>query len=92
MKGRAVLTADPASVSSCSYALDCLADGTTPIEIELAEVRWVSEKRCGLECIRISSEMPNRLASFVSVRKHTASYLTATARTCRYAVSPLSTF
>ena len=44
-----------------------LPDGATPIEIELAAVRWVSEQRCGVEFIRISPEMLTQLRSFVLV-------------------------
>lgn len=70
-QGCAVMTAQPPSVSSYLALWIDLLNGTTPIEIELAGVRWVSGQRCGLEFIRISPEMLSRLGSFVSVLEHT---------------------
>lgn len=70
-QGCALATAQPPSVSSYLALCIDLLDGTTPIEIELAGVRWVSEERCGLEFIRITPEMLIRLGSFVSVLEHT---------------------
>jgi c-di-GMP-binding flagellar brake protein YcgR len=61
----------PSALSYLALQFD-LPDNATPIEIELAGVRWVSEQRCGLEFIRISPEMANRLGSFVAVLEHTA--------------------
>ena len=70
-QGCAVLAAQPPEVSSYLTLWIDLPDSTTPIEIELAGVRWVSEQRCGLEFIRISPEMLSRLGSFVFVLEHT---------------------
>lgn len=64
------MTAPPPLVSSYFSLWIDLPDSTTPIEIELAGVRWVSEQRCGFEFIRISPEMLNRLGSFVAVLEH----------------------
>jgi c-di-GMP-binding flagellar brake protein YcgR len=70
-QGCAVMTAQPLSVSSyVGLGID-LPNSTTPIEIELAGVRWVSEQRCGLEFIRLSPEMLRRLSSFAFVLEHT---------------------
>lgn len=71
VQGCAVMTALPPSVSSHLALWIDLPDSTTPVEIELAGVRWVSEQRCGFEFIRISPEMLNRLDSFVSVLDRT---------------------
>ena len=71
VQGCAVMTALPPSVSSHLAVWIDLPDSTTPVEIELAGVRWVSGQRCGLEFIRISPEMLNRLDSFVSVLDRT---------------------
>ncbi len=71
-QGCAVMTAQPLSVSSYLSLWISLPENHAPIEIELAGVRWVSEQRCGLEFIRISPEMANRLGSFVAVLEHTA--------------------
>ena len=70
-QGCAVMTVQPPSVSSYLALWINLPDSTTPVEIELAGVRWVSEQRCGFEFIRISPEMLSRLASFVSVLERT---------------------
>ena len=48
-----------------------LPDSTTPVAIELAGVRWVSDYRCGLEFIRVSGESLARLHSFVSLLETT---------------------
>jgi c-di-GMP-binding flagellar brake protein YcgR len=71
-QGCAVMTVQPPSALSYLALQIDLPDNTTPIEIELAGVRWVSEQRCGFEFIRISPEMANRLGSFVAVLEHTA--------------------
>ena len=71
-QGCAVMTVQPPSTLSYLALQIELPDNATPIEIELAGVRWVSEQRCGLEFIRISPEMANRLGSFVAVLEHTA--------------------
>ncbi len=48
-----------------------LLDGDTPITIELAGVRWASEQLCGIEFIRISSEMLLRLQAFALLLEKT---------------------
>jgi hypothetical protein len=60
----------PALSSYLSLQIDLL-NGTKPITIELAGVRWVSGVRCGLEFIRIAPEMISRLRSFVSLLEDT---------------------
>ncbi len=70
-QGCAVMATQPPSVALYLTLWIELPDSATPVEIELAGVRWVSEQRCGLEFIRISPEMLNRLGSFVSVLAHT---------------------
>ena len=69
--GCAVMATHLPSVSSYLALWIDLLENTTPIEIELAGVRWVSEQRCGLEFIRISPEMLSRLGSFVYVLERT---------------------
>ncbi|HMS84370.1 MAG TPA: PilZ domain-containing protein [Nitrospira sp.] len=70
-QGCAVMTAQPPSVSSHLALWIDLLDDASPIEIELAGVRWISDERCGFEFIRITPEMLIRLGSFVSVLEHT---------------------
>ncbi len=48
-----------------------LLNGMAPVDIEVAGVRWVSGRRCGLEFIRISPEMLARLGSFVALLENT---------------------
>ena len=48
-----------------------LPDGTQPIDIELAGVRWVTDYRCGLEFIRVSGESLARLRVFVALLENT---------------------
>ncbi len=48
-----------------------LPDGTEPIDIELAGVRWVTDYRCGLEFIRVSGESLARLRAFIALLKNT---------------------
>ncbi|MGQ0667379.1 MAG: PilZ domain-containing protein [Nitrospiraceae bacterium] len=60
----------PAVGTYLSLQIDLL-DGTAPIAIELAGVRWVSGRRCGLEFIRIVPEMTARLRAFVSLLENT---------------------
>jgi hypothetical protein len=48
-----------------------LPDGTKPVDIELAGVRWVTDYRCGLEFIRVSSESLARLRVFVELLENT---------------------
>ena len=70
-QGCAVMTVGPPSVSSYLALWIDLPNSATPVEIELAGVRWVSGQRCGFEFIRISPEMLNRLGSFVSLLDRT---------------------
>lgn len=60
----------PAISSYVSLQVDLL-NGTAPVDIELAGVRWVSGHRSGLEFIRISPEMLARLRSFVALLENT---------------------
>ena len=48
-----------------------LSDGTEPVDIGLAGVRWVSDYRCGLEFIRVSDDSLVRLRSFVALMENT---------------------
>ena len=48
-----------------------LPDGTKPVDIGLAGVRWVSDYRCGLEFIQVSGESLARLRSFVALLENT---------------------
>lgn len=48
-----------------------LPDGTEPIDIGLAGVRWVTDYRCGLEFIRVSDESLARLRVFVALLENT---------------------
>ena len=47
------------------------SDGTAPIAVDLAVVRWVAGYRGGLEFIRVSPEMMTRLRTFVSLLEDT---------------------
>jgi hypothetical protein len=47
------------------------SDGTAPIVVELAGVRWVAGYRGGVEFIRISPEMLVRLRAFVGLLEET---------------------
>lgn len=60
----------PAISTYLSLQVDLL-NGTAPVNIELAGVRWVSGRRCGLEFIRVSPEMLSRLRSFVLLLEST---------------------
>ena len=42
-------------------------NGTEPVLIELAVVRWVAGYQCGVELIRMAPEMATRLRSFVAL-------------------------
>jgi hypothetical protein len=66
------LTAEriPALHAHVSIHID-LPDGTEPVDIGLAGVRWVTDYRCGLEFIRISGESLARLHAFVTLLKNT---------------------
>ena len=66
------LTADriPDLHTHVSIQID-LPDGTEPVEIELAGVRWVTDYRCGLEFIRVSGESLARLRAFVALLENT---------------------
>ena len=48
-----------------------LPDGTKPVDIGLAGVRWVTDYRCGLEFIRVSGESLARLRVFVALLENT---------------------
>jgi hypothetical protein len=48
-----------------------LPDGTKPVDIGLAGVRWVTDYRCGLEFIRVSGESLTRLRAFVALLENT---------------------
>ena len=48
-----------------------LPDGTKPVDIGLAGVRWVTDYRCGLEFIRVSEESLTRLRAFVALLENT---------------------
>lgn len=60
----------PAISTYVSLQIDLL-NGAAPLDVELAGVRWVSGTRCGLEFIRISTEMLARLRSFVALLENT---------------------
>ena len=62
------LTAErlPSKGSYLSLDIDLL-NGEVSIQIELAGVRWVSESRCGVEFIRMSSDVLRQLSAFVLV-------------------------
>jgi len=60
----------PAVSTYVSLQVD-LSNGTTPVDVELAAVRWISGHRCGLEFIRISPETLSRLRSFVALLENT---------------------
>ena len=54
-QGCAITAEQPPSVSTyVSLDIDLLTDGEA-VNIELAGVRWVFERRCGLEFVRIGS-------------------------------------
>jgi len=66
------LTADNTPAVSTYLSLQIeLAEGTAPIAIELAGIRWVAGRRCGLEFIRISPEMMAGLRDFVALLETT---------------------
>ncbi|MDH4243009.1 MAG: PilZ domain-containing protein [Nitrospira sp.] len=62
------LTAErlPSKGSYLSLDIDLL-NGEIPVQIELAGVRWVSEPRCGVEFIRMSSDALRQLSAFVLI-------------------------
>ncbi len=66
------LTAErlPKAQSYLSLQVDML-NGTDPVLIELAAVRWVSGYQCGVEFIRMAPEMATRLRSFVTLLEKT---------------------
>ncbi len=72
------------SVHGCSITADQLPpvgayiawqadplDGTPALAAELAAVRWIASRRCGLEFIRLAPKMAIRLKSFVAVLETT---------------------
>lgn len=66
------MTAEQLPATSTYLALRVdLLNGTEPVVIELATVRWVSDYRCGLEFIRSSPEMTARLHAFVVLLEQT---------------------
>ena len=66
------LTAErlPKAQSYLSLQVDML-NGTEPVLIELAAVRWVAGYQCGVEFIRMAPEMATRLRSFVTLLEKT---------------------
>lgn len=60
----------PSVSTYCSLHVDLL-NGSEPVVIELATVRWVSGYRCGLEFIRSSPGMTARLHAFVALLEQT---------------------
>jgi hypothetical protein len=60
----------PAVSSYISLEMDLL-NGTGPVDIELAGVRWVSGQRCGVEFIRVLPEMLMRLQAFALLLEKT---------------------
>ena len=62
------LTAEriPSKASYLSLDIDLL-NGETPVRIDLAGVRWVFEPRCGVEFIRMSSDVLRQLSAFVLI-------------------------
>lgn len=71
VQGCAMVTEHLPSVSTyLSLEIDP-SDGTTPIAVELAVVRWVAGYRWGMEFIRISPEMMTRLRAFVALLEET---------------------
>ncbi len=64
VQGCAITTSHLPSVSTyVSLDIDLL-NGEEPANIELAGVRWVSEHRCGLEFIRVRSDIFMKLRAF----------------------------
>ena len=60
----------PKTQSYLSLQVDML-NGTEPVLIELAAVRWVSGYQCGVEFIRMAPEMATRLRAFVALLEQT---------------------
>jgi hypothetical protein len=70
-QGCAITTANVPAVSTyVSLRIDPL-NGKAPLDIELAAVRWVSGRRCGLEFIRMAPEMMDSLRAFVTLLEET---------------------
>lgn len=70
-QGCAMTAEQPPAVSTyVSLDIDLLNSGGA-VSIELAGVRWVSERRCGLEFIRILPDMLVKLRAFVLVLEQT---------------------
>ena len=56
----------PAASTYMALQVDLL-NGTEPVVVELAAVRWVSSQRCGVEFIRMAPEMAARVHAFVDL-------------------------
>ena len=62
------LAADRVPIKGTYLSLEMdLLNGETPVRIDLAGVRWVSEPRCGVEFIRMSSDVLRQLSTFVLI-------------------------
>ena len=71
-QGCAMTAEQPPSVSTyVSLDIDLL-NGEGPASIELAGVRWVSDRRCGLEFIRVRPEILMRLRAFAFLLQQTS--------------------
>jgi hypothetical protein len=67
------MTAEHLPSVSTYVSLDIdLLNGEGPAKIELAGVRWISGHRCGLEFIRIRSDMLLRLRTFTLLLEQTS--------------------
>jgi hypothetical protein len=71
-QGCAMTAEQPPSVSTyVSLDIDLL-NGEGPASIELAGVRWVSDRRCGLEFIRVRPDILMRLRAFALLLQRTS--------------------
>lgn len=61
----------PPVLGYVSLSIDFL-NGEEPVHIELAGVRWISENRCGLEFIRVSQDMSEKLRTFTLLLQQTS--------------------
>jgi hypothetical protein len=63
----------PSAFTYVSLDIDLLnVTGEGLVTIELAGVRWVSERRCGLEFIRIRPDMLMKLRAFALLLEQTS--------------------
>jgi hypothetical protein len=63
----------PSAFTYVSLDIDLLnVTDEGPVAIELAGVRWVSERRCGLEFIRIRPDMLMKLRAFALLLEQTS--------------------